>query len=927
MQSIPVVNQELQPTEFPAASKAVLIYASAHWCGPCRQFTPLLRMFYEAAKAAGAQIEIVFLSSDRTEREMVSYYKESHGKWLAVPFFSPQRQFLSSHFNIRGIPSLILLNKGTMQAVDMDVRGLVQQAAMMGSSDRLKSIVEELRERSGATLFDSIPSSMSSLTKEQRDSVFQLLSKIVANVADHPTESKYRQLKGDNATLKSSVLDLPCGDAPLRAVGFVKDSSGVFNYRPSFVDPFTAKQILTNRESNGLSTLAIAAPVVAGSTSVSPAFVAPVQSSIEAKFKVHYRNMTPQVADGIPVSEPLGVVSAIVESITEVPSEHQRLFCPTAQKEGDLSQCTNLQQQLEMALSVSSGGCLDLLVLGQHTRTNPLAPAESDLAANQAASELRAKIIELRGSNPSLFTAYNEAMQCQLYELPSNHHKALEVVPVMDLHSAAVAASRLSSNSSSVYEELLFKEVLHWFKTKFFSWTDKPRCSQCNALSTVLVNPKAPPTQQEAKGLATRTELYSCEVCGTITRFPRFNHPVALLATRTGRCGEWSNCFALIARALGFEVRRVHDSADHVWVEVWMEHRREWVHCDPCEDAYDKPLLYELGWGKATTLTIAVAKDGAADVTRRYCSDYESYSSKQRQVVGTPTVAANAIGALNELLMTHWACDPARLALLRERAAEEVIALNLLSQQDRKPKNLPGRTTGSVEWRRERGELGQVFIGDDNDEVCIAGPIGGNHFDTVPFSDENAVRTEIAKNGVPRLTKVSVWDDGALITGIACQWQSLAGELVQGASHLSTGAAEKQPTCVLELSDGEFINKLVIRTGSLLDFIEFRTNRGRCVKAGNDQGGQESEFAIKPGHHLIGFFGGMGGHIHNIGLLSAPLLVTDETSPTAAVSENAAPITSNPTTDAEKLKTVFTQLVAEGMSPNDAAVEALKRIK
>jgi nucleoredoxin len=82
-----------------AGKDIVLFYFSAHWCPPCRQFTPLLKDFYEVMVLMFALytvrymmmlqevegLEIVFVSSDRSPEDMTSYMKESHGDWLAVP--------------------------------------------------------------------------------------------------------------------------------------------------------------------------------------------------------------------------------------------------------------------------------------------------------------------------------------------------------------------------------------------------------------------------------------------------------------------------------------------------------------------------------------------------------------------------------------------------------------------------------------------------------------------------------------------------------------------------------------------------------------------------------------------------------------------------------------------------------------------------
>lgn len=48
------------------------------------------------------------------------------------------------------------------------------------------------------------------------------------------------------------------------------------------------------------------------------------------------------------------------------------------------------------------------------------------------------------------------------------------------------------------------------------------------------------------------------------------------------------------SHAAAVQARYVMDWNDHVWTEYWSDAQERWVHVDPCEAAYDRPLLYEV---------------------------------------------------------------------------------------------------------------------------------------------------------------------------------------------------------------------------------------------------------------------------------------------------------------------------------------------
>ena len=92
----------------PKNTKFFGLYFSAHWCPPCRAFTPKLVNFYEVANKTEKQLEIIFVSMDKSEAQFNEYFGTM--PWLSVPFKNEAIQNLEEAFNITGIPTFFVFN-------------------------------------------------------------------------------------------------------------------------------------------------------------------------------------------------------------------------------------------------------------------------------------------------------------------------------------------------------------------------------------------------------------------------------------------------------------------------------------------------------------------------------------------------------------------------------------------------------------------------------------------------------------------------------------------------------------------------------------------------------------------------------------------------------------------------------------------------
>ena len=131
-------TSEIDTSAAIANTRLVALYFSAHWCGPCRGFTPMLIEFYNVLKEACPThgLEIVFVSSDRDEASFLQYFGSM--PFLAMPFANRAlAQQVKSMFGVRGIPSLVVLDSVSGQIVVPPDRSrqMVHQSCQRGDDE------------------------------------------------------------------------------------------------------------------------------------------------------------------------------------------------------------------------------------------------------------------------------------------------------------------------------------------------------------------------------------------------------------------------------------------------------------------------------------------------------------------------------------------------------------------------------------------------------------------------------------------------------------------------------------------------------------------------------------------------------------------------------------------------------------------------
>jgi nucleoredoxin len=117
-------HAEGAPPAADPSDRYVMLYFSAHWCPPCRGFTPVLSETYKQLKSQGKDVEVIFCSLDRTPQEFLSYAQTM--PWMRLPFGDSRIQNASSTVGAMFIPTLAIFRASDGQMISQNAVRSVQ---------------------------------------------------------------------------------------------------------------------------------------------------------------------------------------------------------------------------------------------------------------------------------------------------------------------------------------------------------------------------------------------------------------------------------------------------------------------------------------------------------------------------------------------------------------------------------------------------------------------------------------------------------------------------------------------------------------------------------------------------------------------------------------------------------------------------------
>ncbi|XP_010440773.1 PREDICTED: peptide-N(4)-(N-acetyl-beta-glucosaminyl)asparagine amidase [Camelina sativa] len=447
----------------------------------------------------------------------------------------------------------------------------------------------------------------------------------------------------------------------------------------------------------------------------------------------------------------LEVLRFQIFSLTLVPPEEQKIVVEDDDRlVSDESDLASISDKLRL-LSIGGGGGEGSV----ETSDAEMVKSDEELARMLQAKEdamMFQQFVAARDNGGFEGRVRPYVSQVLMYEDPVRQEAARKTVPKDELEEKALVSLAKEGNfepSKNEKDDAFLLQLLFWFK-RSFRWVNEPPCDFC-ANKTIGQGMGDPLTSELAYG-ANRVELYRCTMCPTITRFPRYNDPLKLVETKRGRCGEWANCFTLYCRSFGYDSRLILDFTDHVWTECFSQSMERWIHLDPCEGVYDKPMLYEKGWNKKLNYVIAISKDGVCDVTKRYTKKWHEVLS--RRALTTESSLQDVVRTLTRERRNSLMYQSLPKLETRDRHEQEELERNLYSPDDASV-SLPGRQSGDREWRIQRSEFGSDENSSVSSSSCPVRKCVDDHVTNI-YDSFLPILTQLVDDGLPVARAVEV---------------------------------------------------------------------------------------------------------------------------------------------------------------------------
>ena len=130
---------------------------------------------------------------------------------------------------------------------------------------------------------------------------------------------------------------------------------------------------------------------------------------------------------------------------------------------------------------------------------------------------------------------------------------------------------------------------------------------------------------------------------------------------------------------------------------------------DSCEEAYDTPLVYEQGWGRVMTFILGMSDDGLVEVTPRYIKDWKIVSERRSEKMEIKLAQIledvnrkMSVGISQEEKINIENRRKNEIKMFEEKIKNDLMASD--KNNNIKDEEKIGRQSGSLEWRKNRGE-------------------------------------------------------------------------------------------------------------------------------------------------------------------------------------------------------------------------------